>query len=536
MNGTPSPLALSLLLTVLTIAPSGCGPGAGESEDDLTSLTARERLITFEGFVYVQSGASDKQILAAVKAQTRSAFGALLTQNIAVASRELANVDPASFVEEPVDVVGPDGAVSGKALRVRYRYTDRAVVPKTMAQKSALRLGLLHGDYGAVSERVYVDCSTNTSEDREMGEDVWYVFNPSLAQCKKAMLAEQEAIDAARAAADAAPGEVVQAEIERLYLPMTAKLEPTSGPKSRRYPEYDRLWSGGVAPGKLVVKLVFGPIEHAAPGKKHHMVDDPGYWEMLDAMDVVLAGRPGLKVVGADPPTDLGTFTVGGKKVSGLDFADFIQMEMYETGFPSGFGAKDKLALRKLVAERLTHRWVHFEEKVKVKIGGAAPVPRTIALSVYFGAEEDVAPYRQAIRTSDVFVYNGHSYIGEGPLDPANFEAADFPESYQILFVDSCISFNYYNQDYFGFKARGSKDLDVISNGVESFSDGAGAGEGRFVVSLLGGKQPSYADLLKAAVTTGTGYAWGKDALRVVDGETDNVYQPAKKPIKLLAP
>ncbi|MBI2391224.1 MAG: hypothetical protein HYV09_16665 [Deltaproteobacteria bacterium] len=56
---------------------------------------------------------------------------------------------------------------------------------------------------------------------------------------------------------------------------------------------------------------------------------------------------------------------------------------------------------------------------------------------------------------------------------------------------------------------------------------------GRFVGALIDGKQRSYSELLKAAEFTGLGYSWGKDALRVVDGELDNLYSPAKKPITL---
>jgi hypothetical protein len=51
---------------------------------------------------------------------------------------------------------------------------------------------------------------------------------------------------------------------------------------------------------------------------------------------------------------------------------------------------------------------------------------------------------------------------------------------------------------------------------------------GRFVGSIINGKQSSYTDILKAAQFTGYGYAWGQDALRVVDGELDNKYFPSK--------
>ena len=36
---------------------------------------------------------------------------------------------------------------------------------------------------------------------------------------------------------------------DRLYIPMTARLEPKAATQGKVYPEYDRLWSGGVADG-----------------------------------------------------------------------------------------------------------------------------------------------------------------------------------------------------------------------------------------------------------------------------------------------
>ena len=46
---------------------------------------------------------------------------------------------------------------------------------------------------------------------------------------------------------------------------------------------------------------------------------------------------------------------------------------------------------------------------------------------------------------------------------------------------------------------------------------------GQFVVTLLNGKSASYKDLLVAAKDT--------DPLRVVDGELDNEFTPAKFPL-----
>lgn len=508
----------------------------GDDESDLTSITARERLLTFEGYVYVPTNATTSEIAAAVKRQTRSAFGALLESDIAVATRELAAVDAKTFVKERLSIVDADGPTGKEILRVHYRYTDRAVVPKTMASVSALRLGLLHGDYQKQAERVLVECTKNGADEREMASDVWYVFNPALASCKKAMTSEQSSIDAAREAAVAKPDDVVAAELDRLYIPMTASLAPTPESGKLAYPEYDRLWMGGVTPGVLTATILTGMIDHVKPGEVHHEADDLGYWETMATMDELLYARPKLQLVKVEPPVDLSSFKLGTKSVTGLTFREFVEWNVYETGLPSNLTDEEKKALEREFAKRLRDRWVTFEEKVNVRIGTSAPKATTIRVQLYFGAEEDVTPYRRALRTSDVLLYNGHSYVGEGPLDPSNFSKKDFPQSYQLFFIDSCISYNYYNSDYYAFKTNGSRDLDMITNGVESEADGSGAAQGRFLAKILSGKTTSYRDLLKTASTTGTDYAWGKDALRVVEGETDNLYSPKITPIQVTSP
>jgi hypothetical protein len=526
---------LALAASLLAVTAPGCAEDeteVGSGSDDLTSLTARERILTFEGYVYVHPEATDDAIMEAILAQTRSAFGALQLQNVMATTRELSNVDASKLVREPLTLVEADGS-EWETLRVRYLYEDQAVVPKTMSHRTALSMGLLHGDQAAQLERIYTECTKNTAEEREMGTDVWYVFEPTLEKCQAAMTAEQDAIEEARARLTSPESQVVSEEVERLYIPITARLAPKPQAAARLYPEYDRLWAGGIEPGKLNIGLVNGMIDHPEPGKPHHIVDDSGYWEMLGEMEVILTEHPNLKIVATDPPSDLSSFTVNGKPVTGVGFMDFINWELYDYGWPAGLNASDKLALRKLVAERINRRWISFAEDVSVRIGSGAAKDVQIVINQYFGAEEDVEPYRRAIRSNDVFMYNGHSYIGEGPLDPANFDESDFPESYQILFIDSCVSFNYYNKDYFAYKERGSKDLDTITNGLESFSDGAGVAQGRFVNALISGEQPSYKKLLSVASTTGTDYAWGKDALRVVDGEIDNRYDPDKKRIKV---
>ena len=91
---------LSAVLVGLLATTAACtaDSDAGEetesrTEDDLTSITARSRKLEFVGTVYVETAATEAQILQTVRTQTQTAFGPLRTAEIAVNSRELKEVD-----------------------------------------------------------------------------------------------------------------------------------------------------------------------------------------------------------------------------------------------------------------------------------------------------------------------------------------------------------------------------------------------------------------------------------------------------------
>src|SRR4029078_6802195 len=131
--------------------------------------------------------------------------------------------------------------------------------------------------------------------------------------------------------------------------------------------------------------------------------------------------------------------------------------------------------------KKVIRHWISLEAKEKVKIGAKAAKDFTVKIQTYFGAEGDSTPHKRGIKTSDVFIYNGHSYIGYGPLDPSRFSASDFPSSYQILFIDGCVSYNYYEKDYFPLKDGGTKNLELITNGLEAPAYHSGYALGRFI-------------------------------------------------------
>lgn len=512
-------LALPLLLAATSVACAS-DPTTGD-EDDLTSLTARSRTLRFDGYVYVSATASDSEILSAVQKQTKTMFGPLRTAEIGVNNRELKAVDASTFKKTPVTMVDTSSTTGAtkSMLKVTYRYTDNAVVPVSMAKRSAITLAVMNPNYTSQTSRILKECTENDSEAQEFSSSIWYVFDASLGQCQDAIAAEQTKIDAESAKLTDPKTQVSKAEVDRLYIPTTVALGADKTTKKKTYPEYDRLYTGGVEPGKLVIGLVNGFLDHEHTGGE---IEDSAYPEWLTELREGLKNGPTYKVTAVDPPADLSTFTANGKTVKNVTFYDIIAWGL-DGKLPTGFTSSDRKALKAAVGEKVIRHWITLEAPVKVKIGSAAAKNVTIKIQTYFGAEGDSTPHKRGIKTSDVFVYNGHSYIGYGPLDPSRFSASDFPSSYQILFMDSCVSYNYYEKDYFPLKNGGTANLELVTNGLEAPAWNSGYALGRFVNTLLNGKQASYKDLLAAAEDT--------DSLRVVDGEVDNKYTPSKVPI-----
>jgi len=505
--------------------------GAEGQDEDLTSLTARSRKLDFIGTVYVDANASDYTITAAVKQQTQSAFGALRTATVGVNSRELKDVDPKTFKKTNVDVIDTANraAPAKKMIKVNYEYTDSALVPTTMSRRSALSLAVLGKDYSRQNQKILSECTDNDKEAHEFESSIWYVFNPSLPQCKTAMTEEQKKIDADHQGLTAT--QVPLGEVNRLYLPVTMALKSQTQTTAAKYPEYDRLYSGGVEPGKLVIGMVSGMMADWAAGEHHDTFEDEGYSMWFEGLREVFKARPGFKLASVDPQVDVLSYKVGTVNVKFNSFDDVIAFEL-DSRNPQGITYSNRNQLRKMVADTLVRHWVTFEVPLNVTIAGTSK-PLTIKLQSYFGAETDSTPHKRAIKTSDVFVYNGHSYIGYGPLDPSRFSAADFPASYQILVVNGCVSYNYYEKDYIPLKQGGTENLELITNGLESWVNESGPAMGRLVGSLIDGKMNSYQNVLRAAQFTQFGYDWGMDALRVVDGELDNKWTPSRKPISI---
>lgn len=82
----------------------------------------------------------------------------------------------------------------------------------------------------------------------------------------------------------------------------------------------------------------------------------------------------------------------------------------------------------------------------------------------------------KALRYSDIFIFSGHSYEGEyfDLQDLFQKSARSLPkDKYQIMFFNACTTYAYYNFNYFKAKQstrdpRGTKNLDLMTNGIGS--------------------------------------------------------------------
>ena len=527
--------SFNALLVGLVAATAACSASSSDSgvagdQSDLTSLNARSRTLEFVGTVYVDAGANPDAILAAVRSQSQTAFGPMRTTEIAVNSRELKEVDPATFVKRTVKVIDPNVANDpGKnMLEVKYTYRDNAVVGLRYAKRTSASLVVMSPNYRNQLDRILKECTANNTEAQEFQSSIWYVFEPTVSTCAPAMKAEQDKIDADRKLLKDKLTQVTKSDAERLYLPITAKLGADKTNRGASYPEYARLYAGGVQPNKLVISLVFGNIDHVASATGPS--GDFNWGELMTTLEETMASGGELKQVpvAGQPAVDLAHFTLkSGQNVDNASFKDLVGLHSGTTGLQ--LPTADKSDLERQFSERLFKKWVGVERTVSVKNGTEAAHDVGVQFLVYFGVESEGTPHHFAIKNSDVFLYNGHSLIGFGPLDPRNFSASDFPSSYQIFWIDGCVSYNYYEKDYIPLKQGGTKNLDLITNAIESPSFRSGHAMGQWLTTLLNGKAASYKDLLLAARDTdGPG-----ESLRVVDGELDNDFTPAKFPMTI---
>ena len=526
-------MATAMMLSLGACAPEDGGDGATDP-DEITGQNAVGRMMTITGYVFVEPGASDATITEAVRRQTRTVFGPLRNLQASLDDREVRTIDASTFVREMVTVVDTDhpGSATTPKLRVRYTYTGRGLVAKTMSSRRTLNTTALFGNYFNYANDIISTC-TDDPEAREFGSGgLWYMFNPTVSACTRAINDEVTAVDNASRKLSDRRTQVSTAELNRRFLPLTVKLAAIRAPQTVTYPEYDQLFGVRDTTKRDVhINAFFGVI-----GERESDPNDDGYREMFYVLRDVLRAQPGARFDAPSPAANLLDLRVNGTAVPNATYDNVITWALGGVA-PSGVTGT---ALRQAIMDTWKTRSINLTIPMTLTVGTTAR-PIDVHLHAYYGDEGSAYStaarqrYIDAWRTADVFIYSGHSHLGAGPLDPANYRATDFPNRYQIMLVNSCVSFNYYNRDFYPLHPGGSTKLDMVVNGIEALGDN-GHAVSSLITGLLSGQQRSWIELLRGMVATVPEIGlYQYDPLRVVDGETDNVYSPRTTPFALAA-
>jgi len=527
-----------VLPILLCLSFSACNGPLSESsspgDNPLTSVEGVEYTIDFESFVYVPAGADEGHVKWQIQRQVKSALGALREVGIGIMDRDAeANLsrDGWRLATERLTVVNADGTTAEEVDRVTYHYTDTALVQEDQLPSGPLPLTLLFGDYPARRDELVPDCSDDSDA---AADSLWYHYSPGRWRCASRISDERDAIADATAELDDANTQIGRSDSDRRFVSMLANLDPVEA-AGNLYPEYDRLWGfrDNTSRNMLVVYAFFGvDSDEGNPG-------DYGLREFMRFQRTLLERFPSLHVTHTEPFAMLLDFWIDGELVQDVGFADVQRWILDNTGYPpevgSDQGKRDEL--KRQVVERFAERWIYWQLPVEVS-DGQTTRHMTVEIRSFYGYEDGGADVRQraqwryleAFWHADVFAYTGHSHFGHGPLAPWYYNRWNFPSRYQVMLINSCLSFNYYDQDFLDIHPGGSEYLDIVVNGLSAYWSGMGEATGNFVASLIDGEDKTWRELLDS-MRVDLPWNWGYDPMRAVNGELDNTYSGANRPL-----
>ncbi len=508
------------------LADENSEASADLTTSEITGANAVGRNASIQSYVLVPVGASDNEIQRAAVQQIRPLFGALKALDIGLGNRldtpaAPTFIDVRTFQRDTVDVIDPahpETRVSQR-LRVRFTYTDRAIVTLQRQSSRAVTTTSLFGDYNAHSADIVSQCQTEKMDWGSSG--IWYNYEPATGTCQTLINAETSRLAVERRALLNGDRQVTVNESTRWFTPITVRLTTISRTETK-YPDYHRVWDDG----QLVIGSFFGE-------DKHDDANDYGARNFFIYIRTVLQTRPEMSVAAVG--TDLTTVTFGGVTISNVTPLQVAQWIVDKTNYPTQVPVAMRDPFRQAVIRQWRDKTITLSAAVSVSINGTAR-RGSAQVRVYYGDEETlgtgaVQRYQTAFRDVDVFQYTGHSHLGAGPLDARNYSASNFPNRYQVLMINSCVSFNYYNT-FFAMHPGGTLNLDTVTNGLPVFLEGSGLSSARFAVAFLDGRFRSYADIL-GGMRVDLPWERGHDANRVADGETDNTFTPTRQRMTL---
>jgi len=204
---------------LLALSPLACAEEPPTEPDDHVAVK-----LTFDQITYVDATLGPRKVAERVRTQVQSIFPALRQADVLILANQQVDLEAAQLKKDPVTVVNPATGATRAAFRVHHRYVTLAQVPKALAERGEIPLGVLHSP-GPHAEAVLADCTANGERERLEVAELWTVFDPSLASCAVAMKREQAAIDVARRKLPHPEREIASLELERAYLPVTVHVQ-----------------------------------------------------------------------------------------------------------------------------------------------------------------------------------------------------------------------------------------------------------------------------------------------------------------------
>jgi hypothetical protein len=538
---------LSALCGISSLGLAACSASPDDTgttqSDDLTGANSAERAIHFESSVIVEASASDPVIRAAIARQVKTAIGALRDTKVSLDDRDAqSNLSPSKWTRTALTFKDPQNPGATRPLtKITFKYDDRAVVINALSTRSAVDFTMLAGDYAAHADTLRQSCADDSTSATD---SLWYHFQPGSASCMGLIQAELSAIAQERKSLDATS--IGPKELGRWFQPTTARLDPAKVPAAKFAPEYDRLFGVGTDKSELLVYAFLGVDGYAA--QDAYNPDDILGKEAMKFYRTMLRAQPNLRPVKTEPSAMLLDLYVDGKKLDGVTYERMLSWVIDQTNLPAEVqGNAAKTAdLRRQVMTKFAERWIDWVVPMQVTSLSGATKAVNLRVRSYYGQEDGTPDARQhaqwryleAFWYGDVFLYNGHSHFGNGPLEPQLYGSQNWNDRYQVMLVNSCISFNYYHEDFLRMKPGGSRNLDMVVNGLPSYVNDGGVASALFFASLTDGTMKSYVDILRGMQLD---MPWGEkayDPMRVVDGELDNTFDQskAKLSVRALAP
>ncbi len=518
------------LAGMVAAASGGCAADGDLSEytdeadpDEIVGANAVGRNLTVASYVLVAPTATDAQILDAVKREVRPLLGSMHAIQVGTNDRDAANVDPTTFQRDTVTVVDPanPSAPTTTMLRVRFSYTDRVTVPKTVLtdsygrlSRSTLETTLLMSNWAASGTSLTDPC---TSEDGDWGASyLYFSFDPTTTRCRDMIRTEDQAILAERRGL--ADNQITVRERDRVFLPRTARLTSITD-RRVRYPEYHRLFTGST----FDVYSFFGADDVAS-------AHDIGAENFFLYMRTLTTTFPTMRLAAHDG-SNLASVTWNGHAIANVTPTRVFTWIIDGRDYPTEVATADRDRFRSQVIAQWRDRYIDLTMPMNASIQYRTSTPNTHALAVtvhvYYAERPSTSVYEEAWQNGNVVQYTGHTYIGSGgPIDARNYTASDFPDRYQIFMANSCVSFSYYNNNFADLHPGGTRNLDTITNGLSVYLKNSGLSSARLITGLLDGRMQSYASLL-SNMRIDLPWARSYDANRVADGETDNVFTTA---------